>query len=78
MADIEIRDQIARIASGTCASRDFGYEEALEVADALLTSPILRSIQAEAVKGFADELTRKGVYSFNIHDIRKYAEAQDD
>lgn len=22
---------------------------------------------------FADYLTRKGVYSFNIHDIRKYA-----
>lgn len=23
---------------------------------------------------FADELTRKGVYSFDIHSIRKYAE----
>lgn len=24
-------------------------------------------------KKFADELTRKGIYSFNIHQIRQYA-----
>lgn len=27
----------------------------------------------EIRKRFADELTRKGIYSFNIHQIRQYA-----
>lgn len=26
---------------------------------------------------FADYLTRKGAYTFNVHDIRKYAEQYD-
>lgn len=33
----------------------------------------LASVKAEARSEFSDELTRMGVHTFNIHDIRQHA-----
>lgn len=42
-------------------------------ADAILASPLISRIRDEERLDFAGRLTRMGVYTFNIHDIRKYA-----
>lgn len=69
MSDIDRLAQEIRRVDGAHALGAGALAEAL--------GPFLEAVRAEAVREFADTLTRKGVYTLSIHDIRKYAREEE-